>query len=209
MPFSADSAWERTKNLTAFPRHLDEYYISLLREYEVTYNAAEKAKAKGYDPNEFVESKTVFDLADRVNQMLGLSQFEGLDVRLRELLKTTSKERATLTIAEEIALGKFGPMKIENALDYAVRAGLAVITDGVTVAPIQGIYSVSIKKNDDNSEYASISYAGPMRSAGGTEAALSVLIGDVVAKKLGLSPYTHARRRSGATSRSCGSTRGR
>jgi DNA polymerase II large subunit len=192
MPFSADSAWERTKNLTAFPRHLDEYYISLLREYEVTYNAAEKAKAKGYDPNEFVESKTVFDLADRVNQMLGLSQFEGLDVRLRELLKTTSKERATLTIAEEIALGKFGPMKIENALDYAVRAGLAVITDGVTVAPIQGIYSVSIKKNDDNSEYACISYAGPMRSAGGTEAALSVLIGDVVAKKLGLSPY-HAR----------------
>ena len=70
-----------------------------------------------------------------------------------------------------------------------MRAGLAVITDGVTVAPIQGIYSVSIKKNDDNSEYASISYAGPMRSAGGTEAALSVLIGDVVAKKLGLSPY--------------------
>lgn len=192
MPFSADSAWERTKSLTPFPRHLDEYYISLLREYELTYNTAEKAKAKGLDPNEFVESKTVFDLADRVNQMLGLSQFEGLDVRLRELLKSTTKERATLTIAEEIALGKFGPMKIENALDYAVRAGLAVITDGVTVAPIQGIYSVSIKKNDDNSEYASISYAGPMRSAGGTEAALSVLIGDVVAKKLGLSPY-HAR----------------
>jgi DNA polymerase II large subunit len=163
--------------------------MGLLREYEITYNAAEKAKAKGLDPNEFVESKTAFDLADRVNQMLGLTQFEGLDERLRHLLKTTTKERATLTIAEEIALGKFGPMKIENALDYAVRAGLAVITDGVTVAPIQGIYSVSIKKNDDNSEYASISYAGPMRSAGGTEAALSVLIGDVVAKKLGLSPY--------------------
>jgi DNA polymerase II large subunit len=163
--------------------------MGLLREYELTFNTAEKAKAKGVDPNEFVDSKTVFDLADRVNQMLGLSQFEGLDTRLRQLLKSTTKERATLTIAEEIALGKFGPMKIENALDYAVRAGLAVITDGVTVAPIQGIYSVSIKKNDDNSDYASISYAGPMRSAGGTEAALSVLIGDVVAKKLGLSPY--------------------
>ncbi|MDG6920377.1 MAG: DNA polymerase II large subunit [Nitrososphaerota archaeon] len=189
MPFSADSAWERTRSLTTFPHHLDEYYVNLLREYEITYNTAEKAKAKGLDPNEFVESKTAFDLADRVNQMLGLTQFEGLDERLRQLLKTTTKERATLTIAEEIALGKFGPMKIENALDYAVRAGLAVITDGVTVAPIQGIYSVSIKKNDDNSEYASISYAGPMRSAGGTEAALSVLIGDVVAKKLGLSPY--------------------
>src|SRR5580658_1411773 len=189
MPFSADSSWERTKHLTAFPAHLDDYYRGILSEYELTFNTAEKAKAKGLDPNESVESKTVFDLADRVNQMLGLTQFEGLADRLRELLRTTTKERATLTIAEEIALGKFGPMKIENALDYAVRAGLAVITDGVTVAPIQGIYSVSIKKNDDNSEYASISYAGPMRSAGGTEAALSVLIGDVVAKKLGLSPY--------------------
>jgi DNA polymerase II large subunit len=192
MPFSADSAWERTRNLTSFPQSLNEYYLGLLKEYELTYNTAEKAKGMGLDANEFVESKTVFDLADRVNQMLGLSQFEGLDLRLRHLLRSTTKERATLTIAEEIALGKFGPMKIENALDYAVRAGLAVITDGVTVAPVQGIYSVSIKKNDDNSEYASISYAGPMRSAGGTEAALSVLIGDVVAKKLGLSPY-HAR----------------
>jgi len=189
MPFSADASWERTKRLTAFPPHLESYYKGILAEYESTFNIAEKAKAKGLDPNEFVESKVVFDLADRVNQMLGLTQFEGLADRLRELLKSTTKERATLTIAEEIALGKFGPMKIEQALDHAVRAGLAVITDGVTVAPIQGIYSVSIKKNDDNSEYASISYAGPMRSAGGTEAALSVLIGDVVRKKLGLSPY--------------------
>ncbi len=192
MPFSADASWERMKQLTAFPAHLEDYYKGILGEYEATFNTAEKAKAKGLDPNEFVESKVVFDLADRVNQMLGLTQFEGLADRLRELLKSTSKERATLTIAEEIALGKFGPMKKEQALDHAVRAGLAVITDGVTVAPIQGIYSVSIKKNDDNSEYASISYAGPMRSAGGTEAALSVLIGDVVRKKLGLSPY-HAR----------------
>jgi DNA polymerase II large subunit len=189
MPFSAESAWERTRKLTPFPAHLESYYKGILKEYELVYNIAEKAKAKGLDPNESVESKTVFDLADRVNQMLGLTQFEGLADRLRELLRTTTKERAALAIAEEIALGKFGNMKIETALDYGVRAGLAVITDGVTVAPIQGIYSVTIKKNDDNSEYASISYAGPMRSAGGTEAALSVLIGDVVAKKLGLSPY--------------------
>ncbi len=189
MSFSAESAWERTRKLTAFPQSLEGYYKDILKEYELVYNAAERAKAKGLDPNEVVESKTVFDLADRVNQMLGLTQFEGLGDRLRELLRTKTKERAALTIAEEIALGKFGALDIERALDYAVRAGLAVITDGVTVAPIQGIYSVSIKRNDDNSQYASISYAGPMRSAGGTEAALSVLIGDVVAKKLGLSPY--------------------
>lgn len=189
MPFKASSAWEHSKKLTIFPANLESYYGDILNQYESAYNIAEEAKSRGLDPNEIVESKTVFDLADRVNEMLGLSQFEGLAERLRHLLHTTTKERATLTIAEEIALGKFGAMSIDQALQYAVRAGLAVITDGVTVAPIQGISTVVIKKNDDNSEYASISYAGPMRSAGGTEAAFSVLIADVVAKKLGLSPY--------------------
>ncbi|MGA2200173.1 MAG: hypothetical protein ABSG45_09575, partial [Nitrososphaerales archaeon] len=73
MPFSADAFWERTKHLTSFPAHLEDYYKGILAEYESTYNTAEKAKAKGLDPNEFVESKVVFDLADRVNQMLGLT----------------------------------------------------------------------------------------------------------------------------------------
>jgi DNA polymerase II large subunit len=189
LPFKASSAWEHSKKLTIFPADLEPYYGDILNQYESAYNTAEEAKSRGLDPNEIVESKTVFDLADRVNEMLGLSQFEGLADRLRYLLHTTSKERATLTIAEEIALGKFGAMSTDQALQYAVRAGLAVITDGVTVAPIQGVSTVVIKKNDDNSEYASISYAGPMRSAGGTEAAFSVLIADVVAKKLGLAPY--------------------
>jgi DNA polymerase II large subunit len=189
LPFKASSAWEHSKKLTVFPADLEPYYGDILSQYESAYNTAEEAKSRGLDPNEIVESKTVFDLADRVNEMLGLSQFEGLAERLRHLLHTTTKERATLTIAEEIALGKFGAMSTDQALQYAVRAGLAVITDGVTVAPIQGISTIVIKKNDDNSEYASISYAGPMRSAGGTEAAFSVLIADVVAKKLGLSPY--------------------
>jgi DNA polymerase II large subunit len=121
--------------------------------------------------------------------MLGLDQFEGLAGRLRELLKSTTKERAALTISQEIALGKFGSLSREKALDYGVRAGLAVMTDGVTVAPIEGVYDVSIKQNDDNSDYASVSYAGPMRSAGGTEAAFSLVIADVTAKKLGLANY--------------------
>src|SRR5256885_17013230 len=80
-------------------------------------------------------------------------------------------------------------MDTAKAIEYGVRAGLAVITDGVTVAPIQGIYTVSVKQNDDNSSYASESYAGPMRSAGGTEAAFSLAIADLTAKKLGLSSY--------------------
>ena len=189
MSFSADLAWERVKTLAPFPRQLDSYYQDILSQYEVAQKTASIARSKGLDPTDVVESKTVFDLADRVNQMLRLDQFEGLVDRLRELLHTTSKERAALTISQEIALGKFGALERHEALNYGVRAGLAVMTDGVTVAPLEGISGVTIKQNDDNSDYASVSYAGPMRSAGGTEAGFSLVIADVTAKKLGLSNY--------------------
>jgi DNA polymerase II large subunit len=189
MSFSADEAWARAKTLTPFPTRLTGYYRDILSQYEVAYNTARAARSKALDPKREVEPKTVFDLADRVNQMLRLGQFEGLAERLRELLRTTTKEKAALTISQEIALGKFGVMQKQEALSYGVRAGLAVMTDGVTVAPIQGIYDITIKQNDDNSSYASVSYAGPMRSAGGTEAAFSLVIADVTAKKLGLSNY--------------------
>lgn len=150
---------------------------------------ASRAKSMGFDPIDTVESKTVFDLAERVNQMLRLDQFEGLVDRLRELLHSTSKERAAMAISQEIALGKFGALDKHEALSYGVRAGLAVMTDGVTVAPLEGISGITIKQNDDNSDYVSVSYAGPMRSAGGTEAAFSLVIADATGKKLGLSNY--------------------
>ncbi len=192
MSFSAEEAWGRVRTLAPFPASLDPYYRDILTQYQDQWGLASAARAKGYDPKTSIESKTVFDLADRVNQMLGLDQFESLVGRLRELLKSTTKERVALTISQEIALGKFGSLDREKALEYGVRAGLAVMTDGVTVAPIEGIFDVSIKQNDDNSDYASVSYAGPMRSAGGTEAGFSLVIADVTAKKLGLSNY-HAR----------------
>jgi DNA polymerase II large subunit len=189
LSFSADLAWERAKTLAPFPKKFDGYYRDILNQYEAAQRTASTARSKGFDPTDFIESKTVFDLADRVNQMLHLDQFEGLVDRLRDLLHTTSKERAALTISQEIALGKFGALERHEALSYGVRAGLAVMTDGVTVAPLEGISGVTIKQNDDNTDYASVSYAGPMRSAGGTEAGFSLVIADLTAKKLGLSNY--------------------
>ncbi len=189
MSFSAESAWARVKTLAPFPASLDWYYAEILQQYDSAWQTATSARAKGKDPTQEVESKTVFDLADRVNQMLRLDQFNGLVDRLRELLRSTSKERAALTISQEIALGKFGALERDEALNYGVRAGLAVMTDGVTVAPLEGISSVTIKQNADNSDYVSVSYAGPMRSAGGTEAAFSLVIADVTGKKLGLGNY--------------------
>ncbi|MDQ4013937.1 MAG: DNA polymerase II large subunit, partial [Thermoproteota archaeon] len=110
--------------------------------------------------------------------------------RLRELLSNTSKERAALKIAEEIALGEYGEDDLRTRLDNAVRVSLAVVTEGVTIAPLQGIADVQLKKNSNGKEYLSISFAGPIRSAGGTEAALTMLIADHARRIVGVDSYS-------------------
>ena len=77
MSFSADNAWERAKTLTPFPARLNAYYWDILSQYESAHSIATRARSKGIDPRDEVERKTVFDLADRVNQMLRLDQLDG------------------------------------------------------------------------------------------------------------------------------------
>lgn len=171
------------------PQSINRYYSYISLQCEEAKRIALLARSKGIDPTQQYESRFVVDLADRVGELLGLNQFGGFVDRLRTLLSEQGKEKAAMTIAQEVALGKFGYLETEKALEYGVRAGLAIMTDGVTVAPIQGLYSVSIKQNDDGSNYPSLNFAGPMRSAGGTEAGFTLVIADMVARKLGLSRY--------------------
>ena len=62
MPFSADSAWERTRSLTTFPHHLDEYYVNLLREYEITVVACGNAACKLRREFRFATEKPEIDV---------------------------------------------------------------------------------------------------------------------------------------------------
>src|SRR2546428_11794066 len=81
----------------------------------------------------------------------------------------------------------------EKAVDRAVRVGLAILTEGILVAPLEGLAGVKIKRNRDGTSYVDLSYAGPIRSAGGTGQALSVLIADIVRRGLGPGRYIPAR----------------
>jgi len=126
-------------------------------------------------------------LADRVAKMHDIDISEPL----RDLLKENGKELSALILSKDIALGKHSPQSasLEEKLDLAVRVGLGVVTEGVTIAPLQGISQVKIKQNKDGSNYLSVSIAGPMRSAGGTESAVTMLIADHVRKAVNLSKY--------------------
>lgn len=173
------------KNL-ALPEYYVNYQESILQSVQKNLNVGMEARRRGIDVTERVEPKIAFDLSDRVAKMHDID----IAKRLRELLSNTSKERAALKIAEEIALGEYGEDDLRTRLDNAVRVSLAVVTEGVTIAPLQGIADVQLKKNSNGKEYLSISFAGPIRSAGGTEAALTMLIADHARKIVGVDSYS-------------------
>jgi DNA polymerase II large subunit len=179
-----DEAKVRLKNIS-IPNYYLEYQISLLEQVNKLHLVAEKARKKGLDVTTYVEPKIAYDLSDRVAKMHDID----ISDRLRTLLNYTTKEKAALKIAEEIAKGEYGSGDLRTRLENAVRVSLAVVTEGVTVAPLQGISDVQLKNNKDGSQYLSISFAGPIRSAGGTEAALTMLIADHVRRVSGLAKY--------------------
>lgn len=178
-------ARSRLTNLS-IPEYYMVYYNDVFDTIKKSFDIASEARRKKIDAIDLVESKIAYDLADRVAKMHEIDIAD----RLRFLLSNLGKEMAALKIAEEIALGQYGTQDIKTRLDTAVRVSLATVTEGVTVAPIQGISDVSIKNNVDGSKYLSVSFAGPIRSAGGTEAALTMLIADHVRKIVGLDRYT-------------------
>jgi DNA polymerase II large subunit len=100
------------------------------------------------------------------------------------------REELAFKISEEIVYGKYGHMSPpQQAAEQAVRTALAILTEGITAAPLQGVAKVVTKQNFDHTSYLAIYFAGPIRSAGGTDQALSLLVCDFVRRLLGLDRY--------------------
>lgn len=142
---------------------------------------AERARKKGYDPSLDVEIPMAEDLALRAQELTGV---HNTAEKIRELSEKYDREEVSIQIAKEVANRKEGSVK--ERLEGAVRIGLAVLTEGILVAPLEGIGDVDIKENSDGTNYVELSFAGPIRSAGGTGQAMSVLIADVVRRELGI-----------------------
>ena len=78
------------------------------------------------------------------------------------------------------------PIKISISCYHGVCAGLAVLTEGILVAPLEGVVSATIIQNENGTNCLNVSFAGPIRSAGGTGQALSVLIADILRRRFNL-----------------------
>ena len=115
-----------------------EYFSQLQNDIETCYDIAGEARKKGLDPEFTVEIPQALDLASRVEQLVGP---KGIAPKIRQVTKKIgNRELVSLEIAKQIVNGKtYKFNKVEDALDQAIRTGLAILTEGVLVAPLEGI----------------------------------------------------------------------
>ena len=165
----------------------ERYFQRLESELDEAFDVANAAREKGGDPKRSVEIPVAQDMADRVENILGI---DGVAERVRELEGEMSREEAALELVEDFVDGTVGDYDTRaGKVEGAVRTAVALLTEGVVAAPIEGIDRVELLKNDDGTEFINVYYAGPIRSAGGTAQALSVLVADYARTLLDIDEY--------------------
>ncbi len=172
------------------------YFKNLEREVKKVYAIAEEARKKGFDPIDYVEIPLAMTMAEKVVGLISTIYPQMQDSEIAKRILELEKEHGkldpavSLQIAEEIAKQKF--CKFSNllqAIDAGVRVGFAYFTLGVVSSPIEGFTEIKIMRRGDGKEYLSPYYSGPVRSAGGTGSAFSLVILDHLREIFGYEVY--------------------
>lgn len=175
------------------------YFNAMVKEFGEAFSTASKARSHGLDPEQEVEISPARDVAARVEGLVGP---KGVGDRIRELSTSLSMEETAFQISKEIVeradwtgLKKSDSIlaltveEKELLIEGGVRSGLALFTEGVVSAPIEGISKFQVRKNPDGSDYLAVFYTGPIRGAGGTGQAFSLIIADYCRLLLGIGNY--------------------
>ena len=187
------------------------YFDLLQKGVDDAYEIASACRALGFDPRTQVEIPQAADMASRVHQLLEFLHDRTTAEQIRTLTKRNDGDREqvaidiSLLVCMESIVGNYSltekelvrrfqierkrksNIEIAIAIYHGICAGLAVITEGILVAPLEGVVSCEILENRDGSKCLSVNYAGPIRSAGGTGQAISVLLADYLRREFNLS----------------------
>jgi DNA polymerase II large subunit len=167
---------------------INNYFNLIEKKVEEQIEIASQARKKGFDAELFVESKKTIDIADRTEKIIGP---KGIAKRFRELTqKETDRMKIIFQIFKEMIEQKwYHEPNTEKRLEQSVKTCLMLVTEGVVVAPIDGVPKVKISENFDKTKYVDIYFAGPIRAAGGTATVFPLILGDYARKLLGLDKY--------------------
>ena len=176
---------------------MQKYFDSLIIYTNKAYKLAQECRKQGYDPRDYVEVSLAKNAAERVVGLISIiaPQIKGSGVTKRivnlEQKYGVSDWRVAFIIAHEIAQQKYCKFKDElEAIQVGVKTGFAYVTQGIVSSPLEGLTKIElVDRQDGQGTYFRLSYAGPIRSAGGTMGSVSVLIADYVRKKMGYVAY--------------------
>ncbi len=186
------------------------YFDSLQEGVDKAYEIAIACRKVGHDPRQTVEIPQAADMASRVHQLLDFLHERDTANQIRQLTKKNDGDReqvaidVSLLVCMESIVGDYSltekelkkrfqserkrksSIEVANAIYHGICAGLAVITEGILVAPLEGVVSCEILQNNNGTNCLSVNYAGPIRSAGGTGQAISVLLADYLRREFEL-----------------------
>ena len=172
------------------------YFEDIENKISLAYGMANKARRLGLDSEDEVGIPLAKNMAERVEGIIGALTPEiigsGLSKRIQELEKQYGKLdfKVALLVAMEVVNEKFCKFESKiKAMEAGIRVGLAYLTLGVVSSPLEGFVELKLKKRKDGKDYFCLMYSGPIRSAGGTAGALSVVIADYIRKNMGYDPY--------------------
>jgi len=180
----------------ASSKEMKKYFQEIDKKVNLAYSVATKARSKGFDPEGVAPVPLAKNMAERVEGLISTVAPEiggsGLSKRIKELEGKFGDLdwRVAMTISLEVAqekLCKFSTKLI--AMETGIRVGIAYLTLGIVASPIEGFVELKLKQRKDGKEYFCLMFSGPIRSAGGTAAAVSTLVSDYVRKEMGYEPY--------------------
>ena len=178
-------------DITRLEDEMKNYQQWMDERTEDAYRIAEIAKSKNLDYKPFVEIPRAADLAGRTEKLLVeyLGEYEVAE-DIRSMLAKHDRETTSMLMAQSVARGfRDQGHDLVTAIDVGLRVGLAILTEAVLVAPLEGISEVRLLNNLDGSQFVSVHFAGPIRAAGGTAQALAVLIADMIRIELNIGKY--------------------
>jgi DNA polymerase II large subunit len=176
--------------------HMQQYFAKIEKEVLQNYDIANTARSKGFDPDTTVDIRLAKNMAERVEGLISVVAPQlvgsGVTQRIMELEKEYSPLdwRVALKIALEVGQEKFCKFKDKKeAMEVGIRTGFAYQTAGIVAAPLEGFTQLKIRKTYDGKDYFVPCYAGPIRGAGGTAAAFSLLLTDYMRVHMGYAKY--------------------
>ena len=159
-------------------QHIRDYYAGMMEAVQKQIVAAKEAKASGKDVKDDIETIPAMDLADRTENIIGP---KGIANRFREVYAEMDGDRTKtiFKIFEEMIRQEWCSIPDqEKRIEQAIKTALVLVTEGVVVAPLDGVPSIKISRNFDGTRYVDIYFAGPIRAAGGTATVFPLILGD-------------------------------